>query len=85
MVEALFLSHKCFPLVRRFQKWKILTSINCAVKYATIDAKKAGPVRPKTFVNVMLSMGDHCTALAFAEIRTNKVVKTLAKNPETTT
>ena len=85
MVEALFLSHKCFPLVRRFQKWNILTSINCADKYATIDAKKAGPVRPKTFVNVVLSMGDHSTALAFAEISTNKVVKTLAKNPETTT
>ena len=48
MVDALFRSHKYFPLVRRFQKWNILTSISCAVKYATIDAKKAGPVRPKT-------------------------------------
>ena len=38
MVEPLFLSHRCLPLVNFFQKWKILTSINCAIKYATIDA-----------------------------------------------
>ena len=52
---------------------------------AGLIASRKKPVKPKTFVNVSLSIGDHSTAVAFIATITNMVVKTLAKNPETTT
>ena len=58
IVDALLRNHKYFPSVNLFQKWKILISINWAVKYASIDPKNAGPDKPNTFSNVALSRGD---------------------------
>ena len=47
-VEKLLRNHKCLPCVSFFQKWKILISINCAHKYAIIEAKTAKGDKPKT-------------------------------------
>ena len=85
IVDALLRNHKYFPSVNLFQKWKILISINWAVKYASIDPKNAGPDKPNTFSNVALSRGDTSAVGTAIATYTSITVNTLAKNPVSTT
>ena len=84
-VEKLFLNQRNFPLVRFFQKWKILISMNWAVKYANIEAITARGVIEKTSLKTLSFIGEF--SIAGSESATNKSIieKKEAKIPAITT
>lgn len=85
VVDALFLSHKCFPLVSFFQKWKSRISRNCALRYAIIEAPITRHEFEKTWLYTSSDMGDSVIAgklLARSSIPSTII---LAKNPMATT
>lgn len=84
-VEKLFLNQSNFPLVRFFQKWKILISINWADKYANIEAITARGVIEKTSLKTVSFIGEF--SIVGSESATNKSIieKKEAKIPVITT
>ncbi len=84
-VEKLFLNQRNFPLVRFFQKWKILISTNWAHKYANIEAITARGVIEKTSLKTVSFIGEF--SIAGSESATNKSIieKKEAKIPVITT
>ena len=59
--------------------------MNCAVKYATMEAKTAGPKRPNTRLKVSESIGDHLVCGSASDNKITPITKTEATSPAMTT
>ena len=59
--------------------------MNCAVKYATMEANTAGPKSPKTRLNVSESTGDHSVCGTASANKMITITKIEATKPAKTT